>query len=211
MPPKKYNSTRWTRSERISQISDRHRLALAESERRASASREAERENRIFVTPVPTSIAPVLKTIKPLGTGARLALTRRQSRNQASFRRNNLRSSSVSTVPQRIQRDTAVQARQEEQCHQLEQKSVESGKVSISIDGIFLFACPHCGGAVEVSRADLNCRVFRHGTNVISGHPINPHTSEAECEQLRASGQVRGCARPFLFDGVEAIACGYDT
>lgn len=92
-----------------------------------------------------------------------------------------------------------------------EQKAVAPGKISVSTDNIYLFACPHCQGAVEVRKDQLNCMVFRHATLIATGAPINPHASKEECERLIAEGKIRGCGKPFRFDGGNATKAGYDT
>lgn len=47
----------------------------------------------------------------------------------------------------------------------------------------------------------------------IPTHPINPHLPKVMCDQLVASGQVLGCAKPFRFvrtpEGNFVEKCGY--
>jgi hypothetical protein len=67
----------------------------------------------------------------------------------------------------------------------------------------YAFACPHeeCGQLVQVPRAWVNCRIFRHGALRANGALMNPHAPRAECERLAREGLIDGCGRPFHFDG----------
>lgn len=80
-------------------------------------------------------------------------------------------------------------------------------------DRMYVFECPHCSHLVQVSKADLNCRVFRHAVYKKNGRPINPHASEQQCKELVSSGKVHGCAGPFRIVDREArlfaVACEY--
>ncbi len=71
--------------------------------------------------------------------------------------------------------------------------------------------CPHCQGTVVLLKTDIHCGIFRHGVMIQTGEQINPHASQQECERLVASGQVRGCCKPFQFHAgmKNAEACGY--
>jgi hypothetical protein len=70
---------------------------------------------------------------------------------------------------------------------------------SYDASACFLIACPHCGGAVDVPRNQVNCRIFRHGCDR-RGVPLPPHASRRACA---AQADPRfGCGRPFTFDGV---------
>ncbi len=74
-----------------------------------------------------------------------------------------------------------------------------------------LLTCPNCGEMVAI--AELNCRIFRHGV-LTNGKPIQPHTSQAQCEMYLSAGLVAsGCAKPFYVEGsgeaAKAVHCGY--
>ena len=75
------------------------------------------------------------------------------------------------------------------------------------------FSCPWCGGGIMVSRAELNCRIFRHGvykTQQLAGTQMNPHECEAECKRLFENGLIDGCGKPFRVDETDtAVICGY--
>lgn len=66
---------------------------------------------------------------------------------------------------------------------------------------IYLFACPHCNDLIQVARADINCQIFRHAVYKNNHMQIPPHSSKEVCDALIASGEVYGCARPFIFNG----------
>lgn len=80
------------------------------------------------------------------------------------------------------------------------------------------FLCPHCKYYTQVSIADLNCRIFRHG-GVIQKHDkyevmhIGPHESEEVCNALRNNPNVTGCCKPFQIvgdsSGYFVQICGY--
>ena len=76
-------------------------------------------------------------------------------------------------------------------------------------DGMYVFSCPHCRGTIMVSPAEVACKIFRHAVMKETGAPINPHTTQEECERLVATDAVRGCAKPFRFDGETVDVCGY--
>lgn len=61
----------------------------------------------------------------------------------------------------------------------------------------YLFACPHCGGAVQVLENEVNCTIFRHAVLKANGQQISPHTPKAECDRLDSERLVEGCAKPF--------------
>lgn len=67
------------------------------------------------------------------------------------------------------------------------------------VNGLLYFACPHCDGGIEVSVRDIRCQIFRHGTFVRDGRPIDPHTARAECDRLARFGLIYGCGRPFRY------------
>ena len=78
------------------------------------------------------------------------------------------------------------------------------------------FACPHCGGEIEILPADLNCRIFRHGVLKSDGanqQGVSPHETKENCDRLVANNLVQGCCKPFRVvnvNGVETIEiCDY--
>jgi len=82
---------------------------------------------------------------------------------------------------------------------------------SVTIDGVksYLFNCPHCQGKVMVAHNEINCKIFRHAIYKNNGQFIGPHTPKEKCEQLLNQGKIRGCAKPFWFDGKVVKECGY--
>lgn len=72
----------------------------------------------------------------------------------------------------------------------------------------YLFACPHCGGYIQVAKTDINCQIFRHG-QYKSGQPVPPHASKHVCDRLVAENLVYGCCKPLKFDGQTVRICDY--
>jgi len=78
----------------------------------------------------------------------------------------------------------------------------------------YVFKCPHCQQYVQVHKNEINCRIFRHAVYKNNMVPISPHASKDQCDNLVATDQVYGCAKPFMLsrntdnDFVVEI-CGY--
>jgi hypothetical protein len=77
----------------------------------------------------------------------------------------------------------------------------------------YMVECPHCQGGFIIAKNEINCGIFRHGTMKVTGQPINPHESQAECDRLVREDLIRGCGKPFRVErNGEAIivaVCGY--
>ena len=77
----------------------------------------------------------------------------------------------------------------------------------------YIFKCPHCEMFIVVASNDLNCRIFRHGSNKINGEQINPHATKQQCEEYLNSGIINGCCKPFqiiiINNEYNAICCDY--
>ena len=85
----------------------------------------------------------------------------------------------------------------------------KSGNIVFDTENdVYRFACPHCGGLIEVRRGDINCTIFRHASD-LCGQQVNPHLSREECEAGVAAGRFRGCGKPFLFTGSRVETCDY--
>lgn len=76
-------------------------------------------------------------------------------------------------------------------------------------EDIWVFPCPHCNISIAVGKFDINCGIFRCGIHISNSEPINPHTPQQECERLVSCGLIRGCGKPFKFDGTHAVICEY--
>ena len=72
----------------------------------------------------------------------------------------------------------------------------------------YCFSCPHCDGKIQVPPAWINCTIFRHAI-LADGTMLNPHASKEMCEQALAAGQIRGCSKPFKFNGLSVEKCDY--
>ena len=78
---------------------------------------------------------------------------------------------------------------------------------AVVVDGVYYFACPHCGATIEV--VSIACGIFRCGEMKSGKGQIPPHADKATCDRLVKEGKVWGCARPFRFDGRRATVCAY--
>lgn len=67
----------------------------------------------------------------------------------------------------------------------------------IEQDRSYIFQCPHCELYIQVSEAQINCQIFRHGVLISTGEQVNPHASKEECDRLVENNLVNGCCRPF--------------
>ena len=56
-------------------------------------------------------------------------------------------------------------------------------------------SCPHCNQYILI--AELNCRIFRHGTFISNGQQINPHANKDDCDHLVSNKMINGCGKPF--------------
>lgn len=83
-----------------------------------------------------------------------------------------------------------------------------SGIVTLE-DGVFWFLCPHCAGGITVDRSQIHCTVFRHGVWRQTGRQIDAHTPKEECDRLAREQLIRGCGKPFVFDGSTVRKCDY--
>ena len=73
----------------------------------------------------------------------------------------------------------------------------------------YFIKCPHCEGTVQISKNEINCKIFRHGVYKKNNKQINPHLPRKECEQLIKNDEIHGCGKPFRFDGKTAEVCDY--
>ena len=63
----------------------------------------------------------------------------------------------------------------------------------------FYVNCPHCNTVCEIVK--LNCRIFRCGVYRNTMKQIHPHMTEDKCNELKNSGLIYGCSKPFRIDG----------
>ncbi len=85
----------------------------------------------------------------------------------------------------------------------------EVREISRYADGRLEFACPQCGGLVDMMPNEINCGIFRHGfLRHNRAERLPPHASQAECEALIFPNS--GCSRPFCFNGRLAAPCDYN-
>jgi|688.fasta_scaffold242740_2 hypothetical protein len=114
-------------------------------------------------------------------------------------------------VQEQVQPQAHERVQDQDQVQEKVQQQVQdaaSGDV-VRVDGVYYFACPHCGATIAV--VDIACGIFRCGL-LKEGKgetPVPPHADKATCDRLVQQNKVWGCARPFKFDGHRATACGY--
>jgi hypothetical protein len=79
------------------------------------------------------------------------------------------------------------------------------------VNNVLIFACPHCNLFIEVLLKDVACAIFRHGTFISTGEPINPHASKKICDSLVTRGEIYGCGKPFRVDLIKKLVtmCDY--
>jgi len=65
--------------------------------------------------------------------------------------------------------------------------------------------CPHCGIGIAVDA--INCGVFRCGVYRDTGIQVNPHLSQAECDELKDT--IWGCGKPFAWFEGNLVTCAY--
>jgi hypothetical protein len=66
-----------------------------------------------------------------------------------------------------------------------------------SEDNTYIFNCPQCYNLVQVSKAETNCLIFRHGIYKQNFTQINPHLPKTECDKLVELDLIYGCGKPF--------------
>ncbi len=77
------------------------------------------------------------------------------------------------------------------------------------LEDYYYFNCPNCNSICQVHKTDIKCGIFRHAVYKKDLSFVNPHASKEECENLKNSDIVYGCAKPFMFDGNSVKKCGY--
>ena len=78
-------------------------------------------------------------------------------------------------------------------------------------EGVYFFQCPHCEGGIIVKKKDVNCGIFRHGTNIKNNKQIDPHIPKEKCEELANNKNIIGCCKPFrlFIDKLLVEKCDY--
>ena len=76
-------------------------------------------------------------------------------------------------------------------------------------DEFYKFACPYCGIDVVVMKNELACKIFRCGILKKNGTQVPQHADKKQCDGLRETDSVYGCARPFAFCGEYVEPCEY--
>ncbi len=82
---------------------------------------------------------------------------------------------------------------------------MSSGVVCDIVDNFLIYKCPHCDMHCITAIGDLNCRIFRHGYNIITNAQINPHAPQAECELHANDPNTKGCCKPFQIVSVGSV------
>ena len=76
--------------------------------------------------------------------------------------------------------------------------SNQEKKNNVDFDGsMYTFLCPHCENMVQVSKTQLNCKIFRHGIFKHNLKQINPHMKKELCDFLKQKDLIYGCGKPF--------------
>ena len=57
----------------------------------------------------------------------------------------------------------------------------------------------------------VNCGIFRHGYDMVTKRPIDPHATLSDIKKLITQGRLIGCGAAFsVVDGVAAV-CNYNV
>ena len=74
-----------------------------------------------------------------------------------------------------------------------------------------IFNCPYsdCSIMCLVYNIDRNCNIFRCGYIISSGQQISQHENKTNCDILRSSGNIVGCARPYRLINNTPEKCEY--
>jgi len=59
----------------------------------------------------------------------------------------------------------------------------------------FFIECPHCEFMMCIEK--VNCGIFRHGVEILTGKQIDPHAPKYVCDELIKNGLIYGCGKPF--------------
>jgi len=89
----------------------------------------------------------------------------------------------------------------------LHSKATETG--IIEEPEYFMISCPHCNGSVQIFKNEIRCTIFRHGILKETGQQMDPHSSKEICDNAFSNGLIRGCGKPFMFNGKEVQVCDY--
>ncbi len=61
-------------------------------------------------------------------------------------------------------------------------------------EDVIIYDCPYCQGNIITYLSEINCRIFRHGFDIITNQQMNPHASESECKKiLEENKNMQGC------------------
>lgn len=70
-----------------------------------------------------------------------------------------------------------------------------------------ILKCPHCD--MDIIIVEVNCGVFRCGISKFTFAQIQPHLSQAECEELTKQDLIYGCGKPFQYKDGKLIKCAW--
>lgn len=70
-----------------------------------------------------------------------------------------------------------------------------------------ILKCPHCD--IDILIVEVNCGIFRCGISKFTFAQINPHLSQAECEELMKHDLIYGCGKPFQFKDNKLVKCAW--
>ena len=62
---------------------------------------------------------------------------------------------------------------------------------------IYIVTCPTCDQIIEISKNEVNCKIFRHGVYKSNFLQIDPHSSKEKCDELIRYKLIYGCGKPF--------------
>lgn len=74
-------------------------------------------------------------------------------------------------------------------------------------DNYIVVECPHCELLIFIYKAELNCKIFRHGEDKKTHAQIAPHGAK---DSVDLQG-IYGCGKPFRIVGDTAVECSWST
>ena len=67
--------------------------------------------------------------------------------------------------------------------------------------------CPSCKVPIEIEA--VNCGIFRCGVYKVTGAQLDPHATQAVCENAVKANMIWGCGKPFSLETGTPEVCEY--
>lgn len=95
--------------------------------------------------------------------------------------------------------------------HKINESSINNKILEDTKQDYIIFNCPYndCNIMCIVYNNERNCNIFRCGYDRRTGQQIGPHENKTNCDILRHSGDIIGCARPYRLINNTPEKCEY--